>query len=535
MIAAVDLLVRLVAMGAVLLVGFAAPGWVLAAQLEPESTPERRWALAIVLGPFVVGVVTWTVGAASGVFLSPLMVGCCGLLTMLPFFRRLRDLREEARRLKAAFYGRAEASVDPSDGFPKLLGVAVVGYFLLKFDSMSFHTLGTNAGVMHAVGHALGVEDLVRNSSFAGAFPQPEGQLAPAAAFAGAFGYPGLRLWFAGTILGLAGVGFHLARRLGLGRRTSIAAATFVAFNPYTMSMNQVDGLENLLPALWLGVFALIAAGPRAGAVRPVALGLVAGALAATRHVFFLGLPVVALVLWLRGARPTRFVLATLPSLAWVLLQHHLGERPWALDEGLHPVVPGAGLGWWWTGPVSVPPLRAPYAAFPSWLLLPVAGVGALGTGVAVAAAFGGRRLLSASPTARLTGALVALPAAWVLMHGAVLQSRQLARPALLLVPIAVAGAVAATHGIKRLRASDRRAFATVVAGPLLLLFGVRALVFVRFAVDSSGASPCPAAQPTSRSPTCRKSLRPGRPPSESAPPAWASSPHTRWRSSSPR
>lgn len=388
--------------------------WVVAAALfwlpgmlwSDEPDPGRRRLVAWWGGALAVGLLATVASPFPAAPWFPAVVAAAALAGV--------GLRKGPRR----------SVTERGAGLPLGLVAVVLLYGWLRPDSLAFSTLGVLGPAVEAAGHPLGLGSELPGNLLAAPLPAPLGQIAPVVALTEALRQPAVRLWFALVMLLLAGSSFHLVGKLGGSRRLATAAGAFAVFNPITMAANHLDALGSLLPAAGLGLV-LLASGRTSRAWRLAGLLL-------TRPVFALG---AAAVLLREGGSRLRFAVLAVPAsllgLAW------LAGRP-VLDAGLLPL-PAPSLAWWLDGLLH----RAPYAAAPPWLTLPLSTLGALGTGFFAAAALGARAWWRRDPAlARTTAALILPTALPLLLHGLVLQDAQMQRLSLFLVPATAAAAL---------------------------------------------------------------------------------------------
>jgi hypothetical protein len=215
-----DGLIRLLAMGTVFAVVFLAPGWVLAARLERQSSPPRRWALAVVLGPPAVGLIAVGVGRVAGIPLDPIVVGICGVLTAIAFPRTARELKTALQELRQRVY-RLQPGEDAA-GRPLLtLALAVMAIFAVRFYGA-------------------------------------ETTFLPARGFAAAFEPHGGTAWFAVTGLGLFLIGVQSATHLGWSRVRAHVAGALLAINPATLMLDPTLTAIALPIGLWVMTATLV-------------------------------------------------------------------------------------------------------------------------------------------------------------------------------------------------------------------------------------------------------------------------------------
>lgn len=430
------------------------PGLVAADALAGE-TRAARWLSAPWLGATLVGCWAMALAPAPAVpWLAPV-----GFAAVVIWIGRAA--------LKAELRAGWDAAGPP---IPLLVIVALYGW--LRPDSLAFNTLGVLGPAVEALGHPLGLGGELPERLLGRSLPAPLGQIAPAVVALEVFGQPGVRLWFALVLVMLCGATFLLCREVGVSRRGATIAAAFAVWNPLTMDANHLDSLTNLLPAAVLG-FVLLA---RPRHMQPVWTAT----LLLARPLYLLSLP-------LLGRRePLRWLPFGLAILGLGALPL-LGGDAFQLDPGLLPLT-GVPDAWAWTTPWT----RLPYAAAPSWALLPLWTLSGLGSLACALAVVGARALWTEHPgLARRAAALMGPVAVFLLATNLVFQAEQAGRLTLFLVP----GVAAAARGLAAVRA-DRRTLALAVALMVGLPALGRALVLVPWPVQTAAYDAFPHLAP---------------------------------------
>ena len=395
-----------------------------------------RALVLLVLVPQVAAFLAFVLAAATGAFVGPALLAISfvgALLVQLP--------------------GQTpNPSLDPGPRWPWPLLALVALYFLLKFDLSHYHLMGVNGPATHALGVGLGLgsPDPASNQVLGFIPVVPEGHvvLATAAQVAGTLG---ARLLFAWVFVGLALVGWRLAREVLPDRpRLAVAMGALCVFNPGAMEAWGLDSLGNVLPALALGLTLLLSALP----ARAITLGFAAGVAVCMRPTLALGvIPMLALMTSRAPARGARLVLGLALPLGLLTLWRLASGQPMALDPGLTPLGPGAlaisDAIWWWD-----PTVRAPWSDGPAWAVAATGLLGRMGTVGAVLLLIGlGRSRRLGSLATWLTVATLP-PLVVFLLRGPAMSGEQHDRLLVFVVP----GAVLLGLGLERIAIAWRAA-----------------------------------------------------------------------------